>query len=93
MPWVIDFSVKPDETNDVGWQDLSKSKWRLAKGDEQLDFTYSTPEIYRHVSNEWLSELPMCSYKPRRLPLSVLLMAVCSVYEPNEYPSTMQRLY
>ncbi|KAL7225162.1 hypothetical protein ACSBR1_020528 [Camellia fascicularis] len=51
MPWVIDFSVKPDETNDAGWRDLSKSKWRLAKGDEQLDFTYSTPEIYRHSMN------------------------------------------
>ncbi|CAL5423981.1 unnamed protein product [Camellia sinensis] len=93
MPWVIDFSVKPDETNDAGWRDLSKSKWRLAKGDEQLDFTYSTSEIPHHVSDECLSELAVCSYKARRLPLNVLRMAVRSVYEPNEYPSTMQRLY
>ncbi|KAI7984174.1 Protein GFS12 [Camellia lanceoleosa] len=66
MPWVIDFSVKPDETNDAGWRDLSKSKWRLAKGDEQLDFTYSTSEIPHHVSDECLSELAVCSYKARR---------------------------
>nr|XP_016503877.1 PREDICTED: protein GFS12-like isoform X2 [Nicotiana tabacum] len=93
MPWVIDFSVKPDENTDTGWRDLAKSKWRLAKGDEQLDFTYSTSEIPHHVSDECLSELAVCSYKARRLPLSVLRMAVRSVYEPNEYPSTMQRLY
>ncbi|KAM7463204.1 hypothetical protein LguiA_031325 [Lonicera macranthoides] len=93
MPWVIDFSVKPDENNNAGWRDLTKSKWRLAKGDEQLDFTYSTSEIPHHVSDECLSELAACSYKARRLPLSVLRLAVRSVYEPNEYPSTMQRLY
>ncbi|KAK6265211.1 hypothetical protein QUC31_016048 [Theobroma cacao] len=93
MPWVIDFSTKPSEDSDSGWRDLSKSKWRLAKGDEQLDFTYSTSEVPHHVSDECLSELAVCSYKARRLPLSVLRMAVRAVYEPNEYPSTMQRLY
>ncbi|CAL9209100.1 unnamed protein product [Musa hybrid cultivar] len=93
MPWVIDFSVNPDENSHVGWRDLTKSKWRLAKGDEQLDFTYSSSEIPHHVSDECLSELAVCSYKARRLPLSVLRSAVRSVYEPNEYPSSMQRLY
>ncbi|XP_058209044.1 protein GFS12 isoform X1 [Rhododendron vialii] len=93
MPWVIDFSVKPEGTSDAGWRNLSKSKWRLAKGDEQLDFTYSTSEVPHHVSDECLSELAVCSYKARRLPLSVLRMAVRSVYEPNEYPSSMLRLY
>ncbi|KDP27993.1 hypothetical protein JCGZ_19073 [Jatropha curcas] len=93
MPWVIDFSTKPDDNSDLGWRDLSKSKWRLAKGDEQLDFTYSTSEIPHHVSDECLSELAVCSYKARRLPLSVLRLAVRSVYEPNEYPSNMLRLY
>ncbi|KAI3935635.1 hypothetical protein MKW98_022643 [Papaver atlanticum] len=93
MPWVIDFSVKPNESSDAGWRDLGRSKWRLAKGDEQLDFTYSTSEMPHHVSDECLSELAVCSYKARRLPLSVLRTAVRSVYEPNEYPSNMQRLY
>ncbi|CAE6108597.1 unnamed protein product [Arabidopsis arenosa] len=93
MPWVIDFSKKPENDSDSGWRDLRKSKWRLAKGDEQLDFTYSTFEFPHHVSDECLSELAVCSYKARRLPLSVLRKAVRSVYEPNEYPSDMQRLY
>ncbi|MQL80327.1 hypothetical protein Taro_012750 [Colocasia esculenta] len=93
MPWVIDFSVKPDENSDAGWRDLEKSKWRLAKGDEQLDFTYLTSEVPHHISDECLSELAVCSYKARRLPLSILRSAVRSVYEPNEYPSNMQRLY
>lgn len=93
MPWVIDFTVKPDENIDTGWRDLKKSKWRLAKGDEQLDFTFQTSEIPHHVSDECLSELAVCSYKARRLPLRILRSAVRSVYEPNEYPSNMQRLY
>ncbi|KAJ6790923.1 protein GFS12 isoform X2 [Iris pallida] len=93
MPWVIDFSVKPDENSDTGWRDLKKSKWRLAKGDEQLDFTFQTSEVPHHISDEVLSELAVCSYKARRLPLRILRSAVRSVYEPNEYPANMQRLY
>ncbi|KAF8692497.1 hypothetical protein HU200_039595 [Digitaria exilis] len=93
MPWVIDFTVMPDESSDNGWRDLTKSKWRLAKGDEQLDFTYSSSEVPHHVSDECLSELAVCSYKARRLPKTILRSAVRSVYEPNEYPSSMQRLY
>ncbi|KAJ4796992.1 beige/BEACH domain protein [Rhynchospora pubera] len=93
MPWVIDFTEKPDESSESGWRDLTKSKWRLAKGDEQLDFTYSSSEVPHHVSDECLSELAVCSYKARRLPLSLLRSTVRQVYEPNEYPSTMVRLY
>ncbi|XP_078161188.1 protein serine/threonine kinase isoform X4 [Carex rostrata] len=93
MPWVIDFTEKPDKSSKSGWRDLTKSKWRLAKGDEQLDFTYTSSEVPHHVSDECLSELAVCSYKARRLPLSLLRSAVRQVYEPNEYPSTMVRLY
>lgn len=93
MPWVIDFSVRPDDMSDTGWRDLTKSKWRLAKGDEQLDFTYATAEIPHHVSDECLSELAVCIYKARRLPLFVLRQTVRSVYEPNEYPVSLKRLY
>ncbi|KAH7285537.1 hypothetical protein KP509_33G032600 [Ceratopteris richardii] len=93
MPWVIDFSVRPDEMSNVGWRDLTKSKWRLAKGDEQLDFTYASAEMPHHVSDECLSELAVCIYKARRLPLPILRKTVRSVYEPNEYPVSLQRLY
>ncbi|KAJ3692978.1 hypothetical protein LUZ60_012073 [Juncus effusus] len=93
MPWVVDFTQKPEKNSKLGWRDLTKSKWRLAKGDEQLDFTYQSSEIPHHVSDECLSELAVCSYKARRLSLSLLKNAVRQVYVPNEYPSSMARLY
>ncbi|XP_023216973.1 WD repeat-containing protein 81-like, partial [Centruroides sculpturatus] len=37
LPWIMDFTVP-----EGGWRDLSKSKYRLNKGDRQLDLVYES---------------------------------------------------
>ncbi|XXQ37035.1 BEACH domain-containing protein [Plasmodiophora brassicae] len=91
FPWVSDFSDRW-----AGTRDLSKSKFRLKKGDEQLDFTYkgaSGNDQRPHHVPEMLSDLTLCVYLARRVPVSRLTAEVRCNFEPNEYPSTMAQMY
>ena len=86
FPWVSDFTVKHG-----GWRDLSKSKFRLAKGDEMLDRTYAASK--HHVTEPGLSDLALCIYLARRAPVAVLQRVVRATFVPEHYPATMERLY
>ncbi|XP_054758829.2 WD repeat-containing protein 81-like [Lytechinus pictus] len=102
MPWVMDFT-QPNGS----YRDFSKSKYRLNKGDNQLDFTYESAlqmqalneehgsnlagQVPHHISDV-LSEITYYIYKARCTPKTLLQTHVRSVWVPNEYPASMQRL-
>lgn len=88
FPWVTDFKGSAVQH---GWRDFSKTKFRLNKGDEQLDVTFDGP-IPHHIT-DILSDITYYVYMARQIPIPVLCQFVRSTYEANEYPSSIERLY
>ena len=50
-------------------------------------------ERAHHISDQPLSDVTFCIYKARRLPRALLTATVRAVFEPNEYPASIARLY
>ncbi|EFJ45702.1 hypothetical protein VOLCADRAFT_93838, partial [Volvox carteri f. nagariensis] len=75
-----------------GWHDLTRSRYRQAKGDLQLDVTFSSSEVPHHIPQEPLSELSFCIYMARVTPRAVLQRAVRSHFEPREYPPSLETM-
>lgn len=86
LPWVIDFSCRNGQP-----RNLSKTKYRLNKGDQQLDITFRT--VVPHHISDILSEVTYYVYMSRRTPKEMLQRYVRGNWVPNEYPSSMQRMY
>lgn len=84
VPWVTDFASKQGNL-----RDLTKSKFRLNKGDELLDRTY---ESGNHHVTAMLSEITYYTYMARITDKQVLCKHVRPSWVPEEYPRSMQRL-
>lgn len=92
VPWVIDFSSK-----NGNWRDLTKTKYRLTKGDAQLDITYqhiknSIESTTPHHVSDVLSEITFYVYMARKTPKSVLCRHVRAKFVAAEYPASIKRL-
>ncbi|XP_066910690.1 WD repeat-containing protein 81-like [Clytia hemisphaerica] len=100
FPWVTDFSC-----NHGGYRDLKKTKFRLNKGDSQLDATFSTGvgnsaygfgmmlnPIQHHVSDV-LSDITYFMYHARKTSKDILCRHVRSRWVPDEYPANVRRMY
>lgn len=87
-------AILQEEPDALGWRDLTRTQWRLSKGDEQLDFTYSNSDKPHHISDEILSELAYCIYKvsalhdlPYGIGTLVLAIFICLSLLPAFIPA------
>mmetsp|Transcript_17746 Transcript_17746/g.30191 ORF Transcript_17746/g.30191 Transcript_17746/m.30191 type:complete len:1786 (-) Transcript_17746:225-5582(-) len=93
IPWVTDFSSENlDDPDAAHWRDLTRSKYRLVKGDHQLDTTFTNSPTPHHIT-ESLSEITYYIYMARTTPLSTLRSVVRSNFEAKEYPASMRRMF
>lgn len=99
FPWVTDFT-HPTRN----FRDFTKSKHRLNKGDDQLNFTYysamedsrravdqDTP-IPHHVG-DISTDVTYYVYMARRTPRDVLCSHVRPRWVPEEYPASIEKMY
>ena len=99
FPWVSDFT-HPSRS----FRDLTKSKHRLNKGDDQLNFTYygakeetrrgfdqETP-VAHHVG-DISTDVTYYVYMARRTPRDVLCTHVRPRWVPEEYPVSIEKMY
>lgn len=73
-------------------RDLTKTKFRLSKGDAQLETTYNHSVPPHHIP-ESLSELTYCIYMARVMPMHILRRVVRNEFVPAHYPHSMTRMY
>ncbi|RYH21171.1 hypothetical protein EON65_21320 [archaeon] len=96
IPWVTDFSASCLDdihgNNKHSFRDLHMTKFRLSKGDAQLETTYKH-SFPSHNIPESLSELTYYIYMARRTPLHILRRVVRDVFVPEHYPQSMHRIY
>jgi len=100
LPWVTDFTSMIDlnqcledyVTTESPWRDLTKTKYRLHKGDEQLDQSYNYGEPAHHVP-ETISDLTYTVYRARSLPIFELQAKVRNQFIAEHYPNSIERLY
>uniref|UniRef100_A0A914DB57 BEACH domain-containing protein n=1 Tax=Acrobeloides nanus TaxID=290746 RepID=A0A914DB57_9BILA len=86
FPWISDFK------NETSLRPLNRTKYRLAKGDAQLNEQYSKQHPAHHVP-EFLSDICYMVYRARIETKDGLCQVVRSQWVPEEYPSSMSRLY
>lgn len=99
FPWVIDFT-----SLDTNFRDLSRSKHFLTKGEDQLNFTYSSAQeemrrapdqdpLVPHHIGDISSDVTYYVYLARKTPKEVLCSRVRPRWVPEEYPLSMEKMY
>lgn len=95
IPWVTNFSADlriGAKTNEFTLRDLTKSKFRLNKGEKQLESTFSHSDPPHHIP-EILAELTYLIYMARKVPMHLLQRDVRSIFVPEHYPVSMARMF